>query len=294
MSQGIAGRRVLITGGTAGIGQAAALKLAELGASVIISGRDEDRGQRTLQEMRRAAPEQEFAFLQADQLTMAGTRRLASLVSDQVDGLDVLINNAGGFFLSHQLTSDGYERTFALNHLSPFLLTHLLLDLLKSSDDPRVITTSSGSHFNGSIHFDDLQLAEGYSGFKAYSQSKLANVLFTYELNRRASDRFAVNCFHPGFVATRIGFINPVVTLLMKLFYVFGSRTPEQGAASAVHLAADPAGGQISGRYWFDEKPVESSANSYQRNDWVRLWRISEQLVGLEPDLRLAAADSYE
>ncbi len=287
---GIQDRLILITGGTAGIGRAAALELAKLGASVFIVGRSQDRGNKTVQEMKRSAPGQEFGFFQADLQTMAATRQLAAAVKDRLPRLDVLINNAGSFFLSRQLTSEGYERTFALNHLSPFLLTHLLLDKLRGSDDPRIITTSSGSHRNGQIHFEDLQLADSYSGLKAYSQSKLANVMFTYELDRRLDERFAVNAFHPGFVATRIGFIHPLITPLIKLYYLFRGRSPEEGAATGVQLAADPEGARISGRYWYDEEPVKTSENSYEREAWVRLWQVSEELVGLEPERRLPPA----
>ncbi|MFP3853645.1 MAG: SDR family NAD(P)-dependent oxidoreductase [Anaerolineales bacterium] len=291
-SREIQGRRILITGGTAGIGRAAALELAKRQASVLIVGRNEKRGLKAVEQMRRSAPDQEFDFLKFDLLTMSGTRRLAEAVKERFNILDVLINNAGGFFLTRQLTSEGHERTFALNHLSPFLLTHLLLENLDRSEDPRIITTSSGSHRRGEIHFDNLQLSDGYSGLKAYSQSKLANVLFTYELDRRLSDRFAANSFHPGFVATNIGLVHPLITPLMKLYYIFRGRSPEEGAATALHLAAHPEGAQISGRYWFDEEPVETSPNSYDRDTWRRLWEVSEKLVVLEPALRIPAPDS--
>lgn len=280
-------RRILITGGTAGIGRAAALKLAELGASVIIIGRDLARGQQTVAAMQKSAPGQAFDFLPANLQSMAGTREAARQIHDRLNSLDVLINNAGSFFLTRRLTDDGYERTFALNHLSPFLLTHLMLDLLRESDDPRIITTASGAHFNGSMPLDDLQLAHGYSGFKAYSQSKLANVMFTYELDRRLEGTASANCFHPGWVATRIGAINPLLAPLMRLLTLFGARSPEQGAATAVQLALEAEGGQISGRYWFDGQPARTSKLSYDRDLWRRLWRESERLVGLNSDLAL-------
>jgi NAD(P)-dependent dehydrogenase (short-subunit alcohol dehydrogenase family) len=134
---------------------------------------------------------------------------------------------------------------------------------------------------------DDLQLAHGYSGFKAYSQSKLANVMFTYELDRRLEGTASANCFHPGWVATRIGAINPLLAPLMRLLTLFGARSPEQGAATAVQLALEAEGGQISGRYWFDGQPARTSKLSYDRDLWRRLWRESERLVGLNSDLAL-------
>ena len=181
----MAGKSVLVTGGTGGIGKATATGLAALGARVGITGRDQARTEAAAADIRAATGSPAVDAFAADMSVQAGVRRLAAQVAGTYPRLDVLVNNAGGFWAHRHLTADGLERTFALNHLAPFLLTNLLLDRLTASAPARVVTVSSGAHTSGRIDFDDLQGERNYSGQRAYSQSKLANVMFTYELARR-------------------------------------------------------------------------------------------------------------
>src|SRR6266851_2329738 len=202
----MAGKSVLVTGGTGGIGRATATGLAALGARVGITGRDQARTEAAAAGIRAATGSQAVDAFAADMSAQAGVRRLAAQVAGTYPRLDVLVNNVGGFWAHRHLTADGLERTFALNHLAPFLLTGLLLDRLTASAPARVVTVSSGAHASGRIDFDDLQGERNYSGRRAYGQSKLANVMFTYELARRLEGSgVTAAVLHPGVVRTSFG-----------------------------------------------------------------------------------------
>jgi len=278
----IAGRTVLVTGGTGGIGKATALGLAAMGADVAITGRDHERTEDAAGEIRAAGVGQVLAFV-ADLSSQAEVRRLADEVLQRLSRIDVLVNNAGGYWNTRHLTTDGLEHTFALNHLAPFLLTNLLLDRIKQSGPARVVTVSSNAHATGRIDFDDLQGERSYSGAGAYSQSKLANVLFTYELARRLrGNSVTANAVHPGVVRTSFGAEDPGTT--QRLFVPLMRplmRSPTRGAATSIHMASAPDLEQVTGRYFTNSKPKTSSKRSYDEADATRLWQVSAQLVGL-------------
>jgi retinol dehydrogenase 14 len=251
----MAGRTVLVTGGSGGIGRATAVGLARLGAHLVITGRERERSEGAAHEIRAAGGGQVDVFV-ADLSSRSEVRRLADAVLRSLSRIDVLVNNAGGYWNTRHVTADGLERAFALNHLAPFLLTNLLLDRLKQSAPARVVTVSSSAHRTGRIDFTDLQGARSYSGGRAYSQSKLANVLFTYELARRLqATSVTANTLHPGVVRTSFGAEDPsgvqrVFTPLVRPFM----KAPAQGAATSIHLASAPDLEQVTGLYFADSK----------------------------------------
>src|SRR5881628_1547976 len=237
------GKVVLITGGTGGIGKATAIGLATMGARVGITGRDLARAEQAASDICAASASSAVDAFAADMTSQAEVRRLAVSVLDAYPRLDVLVNNVGGFWAHRHPTADGLERTFALNHLAPFLLTTLLLDRLKASAPARVVTVSSGAHARGRIDFDDLQGARNYSGQRAYSQSKLANIMFTNELARRvARSGVTANAVHPGVVRTSFGAEDQAwfFTLMSGVIRPF-LKTPAQGAETPIYLASSPA-----------------------------------------------------
>jgi NAD(P)-dependent dehydrogenase (short-subunit alcohol dehydrogenase family) len=278
----MAGRTVLVTGGTGGIGRATALGLATMGAHLAITGRDRGRTEAAAREIRAAGGGQVDVFV-ADLSSQSQVRRLADEVLQSLSRIDVLVNNVGGYWNTRHVTADGLERTFALNHLAPFLLTNLLLDRLKQSAPARVVTVSSNAQAMGRIDVDDLQGEWSYSGARAYNQSKLANVLFTYELARRLqATSVTANALHPGVVRTSFGAEDPgrVQRLLVPFMLPF-MKAPAQGAATSVHLASAPDLEQVTGRYFADSKPKRSSKRSYDEAAAARLWQVSADLVGL-------------
>ncbi|HUN78688.1 MAG TPA: SDR family NAD(P)-dependent oxidoreductase [Solirubrobacteraceae bacterium] len=268
---------VLLTGATRGIGRAAAVALAGECAEVALVGRDPERIAEVAREARAAGGGAAVHEHVADLTLMAEVRRLAEEVRARHERLDVLANNAGALFASRQVTSEGLERTFALNHLAPFLLTALLRDRLAGG---RVVTTASDAHKSGRLDLDDLQSERSYAAMRVYGTTKLCNVLFTRELARRAPELHA-NCFHPGVVRTGFGKnengIWRVLTTLGGPFF----RSPERGARSLVWLALSPQGGQLDGEYVEDERVVAPSAAA-QDDELARgLWERSAELVGL-------------
>jgi NAD(P)-dependent dehydrogenase (short-subunit alcohol dehydrogenase family) len=270
------GRTVLVTGATAGIGKATALGLAAMGAHLAITGRDHGRTEAAAREIRAAGGGPVDVFV-ADLSAQSEVRRLAAAVLQRLSRLDVLVNNVGGYWDTRHVTADGLEHTFALNHLAPFLLTNLLLDRLKASAPARVVTVASHAHTMGRIDFDDLQGARSYSGARAYNQSKLANVLFTYELARRLQGTsVTANALHPGVVRTSFGAEDPagVQRLLVPLIRPF-MKSPARGAATSVHVASAPELEQVTGRYFANSKPKRSSERSYDEVVAARLWRVS-------------------
>ena len=278
----MAGKTVLVTGGTGGIGRATAMGLAMKGAHLGITGRDRERTEGAAREIRAAGGGQVDVFV-ADLSSQSEVRRLAEQVLQTYPRIDVLVNNVGGYWNTRHVTADGLERTFALNYLAPFLLTNLLLDRLKQSAPARVVTVSSNAHTTGRIDFDDLQGERSYSGSRAYSQSKLGNILFTYDLARRLQDStVTANALHPGVVRTSFGAEDPGG--VQRLFVPFVRpflKTPEQGAATSIHLASSPDLEQVTGRYFANSKPKRSSKASYDEAAAARLWQVSAELVHL-------------
>src|SRR6266496_5501983 len=281
----MAGKSVLVTGGTSGIGNATAIGLAALGARVGITGRDQARTEAAAAGIRAAPGNPAVDAFAADMSVQAGVRRLAAQVLDTYPRLDVLVNNVGGFWAHRHLTADGLEQTFALNHLAPFLLTSLLLDRLTASAPARIVTVSSGAHAGGRIDFDDLQGERDYSGQRAYSQSKLANVMFTYELARRLEGTgVTATVLHPGVVSTGFGAEDP--SRIFKVIVPFVRpfmKTPQQGAATSIYLASSPSVEGVTGTYFADHKPQTSNKASYDHDAATRLWQVSAALVRLTP-----------
>ncbi len=275
------GRTVLVTGGTGGIGKATALGLAALGARVAITGHDRQRLDAAAREIRATRHAEVDPFL-ADLSSQAEVRCLADEVQRALPRVDVLINNAGGFWNTRRVTADGLEHTFALNHLAPFLLTNLLLERLKASSSARVVTVASNAQALGRIDFDDLQGERAYSGARAYNQSKLANVMFTYELARRVkTTSVTANALHPGLVNTSFGATDPagVQRWLVPLMRPF-MKSPAQGAATSIHVASAPELEEVTGGFFANSKPKTSSPHSYDGLTAKRLWRESSLLVG--------------
>jgi retinol dehydrogenase 14 len=278
----MAGRTVLVTGGSGGIGKATAIGLAAMGARIAVVGRNDDRTEAAADQIRAAGGGEVDVFV-ADLSSQSEVRRLAEAALQRFGRIDVLVNNVGGYWNTRHVTADGLERTFAVNHLAPFLLTLLLLDRLKESAPSRVVTVSSNAHAMGTIDFDDLQGAVSYSGARAYSQSKLANVLFTYELARRLpATSVTANALHPGVVRTSFGAEDPgrlqrLITPVIRPFMKGTAR----GAATSVHVASAPDLERVTGRYFANSKLKRSSKRSYDEADAARLWKMSADLVGL-------------
>ncbi|WOJ90805.1 SDR family oxidoreductase [Methylocapsa polymorpha] len=282
MSNALQGKTCLITGATFGIGRETALGLARQGARVVIVGRDAGRTAETARWLRQEAGNDQIDFLLADLSSQAEVRRLADEFRRTQDRLDILINNAGAIFTKRETTVDGFERTWALNHLAYVLLTLELLDSLKASAPARVINVASKAHVGVALDFDDLQSARNYSGFKTYGRSKLANILFTYALARRLENAgVSANCLHPGVVATGIA---RDMNGLFKLVFAAVTpwlTTPEQGAATSIFLAASAEAAGVNGKYFDKCKPARSSDASYDEAVQERLWDVSLQQTGM-------------
>ena len=279
----MAGKSVLVTGGTGGIGMATAAALAALGARVGITGRDQARAAAAAAGIRAATGNPAVDVFAADMSVQAEVRRLAAQVADAYPRLDVLVNNVGGFWAHRHVTADGLERTFALNHLASFLLTNLLLDRLTASAPARIVTVSSGAQARGRIDVDDLQGERNYSGQRAYSQSKLANVMFTYELARRLEGTgVTATVLHPGVVRTSFGAEDQAahVAFVIRAARPF-MKTPAQGAVTPVYLASSPQVEGITGQYFANRKPKTSAYADRDTAAAARLWQASSDLVGL-------------
>ncbi|HEY3343731.1 MAG TPA: SDR family oxidoreductase [Anaerolineaceae bacterium] len=281
MSREMNEKVVLITGATGGIGKVTALELAKKGATLVGVGRSPAKTEAAAREIRELSGSSRVDFLVADLSSLAQVRRLAAEFLARYPRLDVLINNAGAVFSTRQETVDGYEMTFAFNHLAYFLLTNLLLERLKASAPVRIVNVSSAAHTFGPMNFDDLQSQHySMSGFRAYGQSKLANVMFTYALARRLQGSgVTVNALHPGTVNTGFGKNNPGWMKLGMAVSSLFSITPEQGAQTTIYLASSPEVEGVSGKYFDRCQPVRSSPASYDEAAQERLWQISEELT---------------
>lgn len=275
----------LVTGATSGIGKVIATALAAQGAQLLVAGRNKTKTQQVVREMRAETCNENIQFLLADFSDLQQVRHLADVFTERYERLDVLVNNAGAFFNRRRMTPYGVEMTFLVNHLAPFLLTNRLLDILRASAPARIINVSSDAHQYDTMNFDDLSFQRSYAGMKAYARSKLANVLFTYELSRRlAGTGVRVNAVHPGHVATDIWRSNfPVVGPLLKWVMGLFALTPEEGADNSIYLASSPEVEGVTGKYFVKREAAPSSPVSYDEQVARRLWEISQQLVAV-PD----------
>jgi NAD(P)-dependent dehydrogenase (short-subunit alcohol dehydrogenase family) len=272
----------MITGANSGIGRETALGLARQGATVVCVCRDRGRGEAAVAEIRAKSGNADVALMLADLSSQRSIRALAEEIRRRYDRLHVLINNAGVVIPERRLTADGLEATFALNHLGYFLLTNLLLGVLETSAPARIVNVASEASRMGTMDFDDLMFERRYGAFRAYGRSKLANIMFTYDLARRLDGtNVTVNAVHPGGVATRFGEeIGGILKPLFKLARPF-MRTPEKGAETVIWLASAPELEGRTGGYYADKKPIKSARVSYDEAIRARLWRVSEELTGL-------------
>ncbi len=277
------GKTCLVTGATSGIGLATAKALAQQGATTVIVGRNHDKSRRICKKIKEETEYAEVEFMLSDLSSQQDIRHLAEEFCSRFKHLDVLINNAGARFVSRQTTVDGYEMTFALNHLAPFLLSRLLLDPLKAAGNARVINVSSAAHIGAVIDFDDIQNEKSYDGKRVYAQSKLENVLFTYELAKRLeSCDITVNAMEPGNVLTHFcrndgwsSWMRHIAGSLRS-----GNLTgPKKAAKTILYLASSPDVATVSGSYFSKKKPISSSPASYDEDSSRRLWKISEALT---------------
>jgi len=280
----MSGRVCVVTGATDGIGKVAAAALAHSGADVVLIGRNAEKGARVLEAI--GETRGNVTFERADLSVQADIRALAERLIGGLPRIDVLLNNAGGFFNKRKSTADGIEYTFALNHLSYYLLTGLVFELLNKSDGARIVNVSSRVHKGPQINLEDIQGEKKYGGWRAYQQSKLANVLFTYHLAARLAARTTgnvptVNCLHPGFVASKFGHNNrDFMGITLRLMQQLMAINVEAGARTSIHLASSPDVAGTTARYFDKCKPVESSKESHDTSAQEALWRISEQLAG--------------
>lgn len=265
---------VLITGSTDGIGRQTALELACRGAHVILHGRNAERGRAAQEAIRAASGNLQVDLLLADLSSQQQIRRMAAEVHERYDHLHILINNAGVSTTERTLTEDGLEMTFAVNYLAPFLLTYLLLDLLKKSAPSRIITVSSKAHMRTTLDFDNLQGEKSFNCSHAYALSKLGNILFTFELAGRLSGSgVTVNCLHPGVIDTKM--------MRLGFSYMHGADV-EKGAETPVYLATSPEVANVTGQYFEDKRPAPTSPLSHDIALRKKFWAVSEQLCGIK------------
>ncbi len=274
------GKTVLVTGATAGIGKETALGIAKLGAHVVIVGRNEAKTKAVVEELKTASSNPLIDYVLADLSKLSEVRRLAAEFIARFGRLNVLVNNAGGLNIDREVTSDGYELTFAVNHLSYFLLTDLLLPALEKGAPSRIVSVASDAHRGASVDFDDLQSARGYISFRAYGRSKLMNILFTRELALRvASRRITANCLHPGVVASNFmskpGFKGAVGNFVFSLI----GTSPAKGALTSIYLATSPQVEGVSGKYFAKLRQLLPSKQAQDDATAKKLWEVSEKLV---------------
>jgi NAD(P)-dependent dehydrogenase (short-subunit alcohol dehydrogenase family) len=274
---------ILVTGATAGVGKATARALAGMGATLVFVGRNAEKCQQAADEIKRETGNVRVSYLVGDLSAQADIRRIAGEFKGQFSRLDVLINNAGSIFLKRSNSPDGIEMTWALNHLAYFLLTNLLLDILVASAPARIVNVSSAAQYGGQINFEDLEGKKSYTGWRAYSQSKLANVLFTRELARRLEGQgVTANALHPGFVAS--GFAMNNLGIFRKVYAVFQKAiaiSPEAGAQTSIYLAASPEVEGVSGQYFDKKQAVEPGRAARDGETARRLWEISARMTSL-------------
>jgi NAD(P)-dependent dehydrogenase (short-subunit alcohol dehydrogenase family) len=276
------GKTVVITGATSGIGEVAALTLAKIGARIVAVARSRQRGDATLAQLRSSAPGVAHAIHFADLSRLNEMKRVAAQIADQESRIDVLINNAGAIFATRQLTEDGLERTFALNHMAYFVVTAGLRERLLASGPSRIINTASAAHLGANLDFDDLQSAKSYMAMKTYGRSKLCNILFTRELARRLrGSGVTTNCLHPGFVATRFGDQSGGLISRFVWLAKFFAMSPTKGARTIVYLASSPEVAEATGQYFYRCLPTTPSSLAQDDVAALELWHRSAALAGM-------------
>jgi NAD(P)-dependent dehydrogenase (short-subunit alcohol dehydrogenase family) len=275
------GKVCLITGSSSGIGKVTARELASMGATVVMLCRNRAKGEATQAEIRAASGNAQVDLIVADLSSLAEVRRAASEFKQKYPRLHVLINNAGGVNAERKVTPEGLEYTFATNYLAPFLLTELLLDVLKASAPARIVNVSSTGHASGQIDFADLQGEERYRWMKAYAQSKLAQIYFTYELASRLEDTgVTINALHPGLISSNFNSGTKGMThFIAEVIYFFAGISAEKGARTTLYLATSPEVEGVSGKYFVDCKETPSSKRSYEATVRQRLWQVSQELT---------------
>ena len=277
----LTGKIAIVTGANSGMGMATTAALADMGATVVMLCRNEKRGKEALELLKQRA-ERQLDLMLCDLGDFASIRNFTDAFRKKYEKLDILVNNAGFISLDRQITKDGLERQFGVNHMGHFILTMKLVDLIP--DGGRIVNVASGAHKTGKIHFEDINLSKGFNVIKAYSQSKLANVLFTRELARRLQEKkILVNCCHPGAVATNIGVsrdtgFGKTITGMLKPFF----QTPEKGARTAIYLASDENIDGITGEYFYRCRVAKSSKRSKDTELAKRLFTFSVELAGSE------------
>ena len=274
------GKTCVVTGASSGIGLETAVALARAGARVAVVCRTAEKAEQTVRQIRRRSQSPDVLFFVADLSSQRAVRALAAQVASALRRLDVLVNNAGVILRERVLTEDGIETTFAVNHLAYFLLTRLLEPTLVASAPARVVNVASRAHNSGTLRFDDLMGARAYDGWQAYAHSKLANVVFTYELARRLEGTgVTANCLHPGVIGTNLGHAAPAwIRWGIRVARPF-LQTPAKGAATSIYLAASPEVEGVSGKYFADRREHPSSDESRDPAVAARLWKVSEELT---------------
>ncbi len=276
------GKTVVITGGTSGIGEVAAIALAKKGARIVLVARDKARSEATMAKLRAAGASGGTSVVHGDLSRIADMKRVANEIAAE-PRIDVLINNAGAMFNTRQVSTDGLEMTFATNHMAYFVVTNALLPKLKATPGARIVSTASDAHRGAKLDFDDLQSTKSYSGFSVYGRSKLCNILFTRELARRLGEGGpTANCLHPGFVATRFGDNSGgIVSVLVRVAKPLGAISPEKGAETIVYLASSPDVSGRSGGYYYKKMLATPTKEAQNDADAKRLWDVSAQLSGI-------------
>ena len=274
-------KNCIITGATDGIGKQTAIELANLGYNLGLVGRNQEKGRLLIQEIEKITGNQSIKYFNTDLSVIRKVKKLVLNIKKDFESIDVLINNAGAYFSTFEKTKEGLERTFALNHLSYFTLTHLLLDALEKGRDSRVINVASNAHFRAKLDMKDLQMEKKYKGWTAYCNSKLMNILFTYEANKLFKNKdITFNCLHPGFVNTRFGdhnkgFGKTILNIGKKLIAI----NVKKGAGTNVFLASSNKVSKVSGKYYYNSKDTESSKISYSDSIQKRLWVYSKKII---------------
>ncbi|MFQ6613120.1 MAG: SDR family oxidoreductase [Fidelibacterota bacterium] len=275
------GKICVITGSTNGIGKVAATALAGMGARIVLVSRNQTKGEQVKQEIIEQTGTEQVDFFQADLSLLKAIRRVAEIIRQQYDHIDVLLNNAGAFFSAFELTDEGFERTFALNHLNYFLLTRELLPLVQAAPRGRIVNVASDAHKGVEMDFENLNGEKNFSGWKAYQRSKLANIMFTYRLAEQLDHgSVTANCLHPGFVRTGFGDNNKgLFRAGLKMAKRLAAISMAKGAETSIYLASSPEVEGVSGKYFEKKKAVPSSKASYDQEAIRRLWDVSETLV---------------
>ena len=273
-------KNIIVTGGSTGIGIESARALADMGASVWIVGRGESKTKQAIESIKQSTGNGHVDYFIADLTSIASIKEVSRMILSRLDHLDVLLNNAGAIFMQRQISVDGFEMTFALNHINYFLLTRLLLDLIKNTAKARIVNVSSAGHRSGHVDFSDLQSNNNYNPMRVYGTSKLMNILFTYELaSRMAGTGITVNALHPGLVRSNFGKSNGgIMVSIFKLLHL-GAISVAEGAKTSVFLASSPEVEGVTGKYFDKCKAVNSSKESYDKDVAIRLWEETERLI---------------